>query len=695
MAVVTATKGTFSVKAYIGDNKTLLAFNFTSAAAAKNLAGFTIQCQPPAGAASYYLFNDLQFPTPATHAQVATEPANSSVNAPFQKFRWTHVTGATHQGLTPATGDYIYTVTPRYFDANASMQPLDASLSATLTVPVGPFQKGSLTLGFTRGYMQSQAFTHHFGLKALLKPTAKTLLFDTSAQAGTDNQNQPYTFADEYGWMGASARERVFTLLNKVLCTPTLTVDIFAYDFNEPDVLSIVLQLAAQGRCRIILDNATLHHNSSGTLPEDQFTTLFQQKAKAPAAILRGHFARFSHDKIFIISTNGTPTQVLTGSTNFSITGLYVNANHVLVFDDPTVAAHYSAVFNESWNDKTSATAFQATALSTTPFTYQSATVPNLSITFSPHTTADAATILQAIADRATAEASAPNGSVLFAVMQLTGSDTPVYNTLSALHANQSLFSYGISDAPAGTFLYTPGTKTGVLVTGKPSAVKLPPPFDQVPSVPGHEIHDKFLVCGLNGSDPVVYCGSSNLASGGENQNGDNLLAVHDPDVATAFAIEALLLVDHYAFLNRYATGSKSTPSTAAPTAKKSATAKPRTSAAHRVAPSTAALAAPKKKKAVATKAVKKTPAKKTTPRKTTATKKVVPKKTSPKKTPPKSPAPAKTTPAASPQPLMSQPQSKQQAALTAGVYLYTNDTWATRYFDLNDLHGLERELFG
>jgi hypothetical protein len=60
-------------------------------------------------------------------------------------------------------------------------------------------------------------------------------------------------------------------------------------------------------------------------------------------------------------------------------------------------------------------------------------------------------------------------------------------------------------------------------------------------------------VCGLNGPDPVVYCGSSNLASGGEAANGDNLLEIHDADVATAFAIEVLLLVDHYNFLDRYA----------------------------------------------------------------------------------------------------------------------------------------------
>src|SRR5216683_3894564 len=151
MAFVTGSKNSFTIKAYIGDNKTLLAFNFASAADAKNLAGFTIRCQPP-GQAAYYLWNDLQFQNPSQHAQVATEKPGSTVNAPIQKYRWIHVTGSNHQGLNPAVGEYTYTVTPRFFGANKSMKPLDASLSATVTVPVGPFKKGALALGFTRGY---------------------------------------------------------------------------------------------------------------------------------------------------------------------------------------------------------------------------------------------------------------------------------------------------------------------------------------------------------------------------------------------------------------------------------------------------------------------------------------------------------------------------------------------------------------
>jgi hypothetical protein len=507
----------------------------------------------------------LQFQNPSQHAQVAGQDPHATINAPIH--RWTHVPSTSHQGVVSVVGDYTYTVTPRYFDDQQRMQPLDESLSASVTMAVGPFRKGALALGFTRGYMQSQAFVHHFGAQALLQPSNRPLLFDTSSQAGTNSAGQSFTFDDEYAWMGATARQQIFAILNAVLNDESLQLKVFAYDLNEPDVLKILLALGKDGRVQIILDNASLHVSSGGkTTPEDAFTKQFQQVAKAPAAIVRGSFDRFSHDKIFIILKNGVATQVLTGSTNFSVTGLYVNANHVLVFDDATVANEYDKVFDESWQilkgTKTpsvkAASEFAATALATQPFSFWSPSVPKMSITFSPHSKTDAATILNALSARIKSEASASKGSVLFAVMQLTQSQTPVYETLKSLFGNTALYSYGISDSPGGTHLYAPGSKAGVLVTGKPGKTTLPAPFDQVPSPPGHEIHDKFVVCGLSGDDPVVYCGSSNLASGGEQANGDNLLEIHDEDVATVFAIEALLLVDHYNFLDRFSKAQQS-----------------------------------------------------------------------------------------------------------------------------------------
>ena len=41
------------------------------------------------------------------------------------------------------------------------------------------------------------------------------------------------------------------------------------------------------------------------------------------------------------------------------------------------------------------------------------------------------------------------------------------------------------------------------------------------------------------------------------------------------------------------------------------------------------------------------------------------------------------------------QPQEKQVAAVAHAMFLYTDDAWSLRYFDQNDLHFLEREVFG
>jgi len=708
-----ANKGSFTVKAYTGDNKTLLAFNFTNLNDAKNLAGFTISCALP-GQPAFYPFNFLTFENPGAHSQVAAELPKSLVNSPWQKYRFVDFAHAGANGGPLIAGDYVYTATPRYFDAHGSMQALDGTLSATVKVPVAPFTKGALTLGFSRGYMQSEAFSRKFGSKTAIQPANRGLEFDTTSVAGTV-AGASVTYDQIYSWAGATARTQVFNVLNQVLADPTLRLDVFAYDLNEPDVVEILLKLAAQKRVRVILDSAALHlTKGSNVAIEDLFTTAFKAVPGAASSILRGCFGRYSHDKVFIVSKGSQSVEVLTGSTNFSVFGIYVNANHVLVFKDADVAGYYEQVFEESWKilstvpppsgtmnpSSKSAAAFAATPLATSSFNSKTAGPGNMTIHVSPHTTSDVTTILNAIAARIGQEKTATKGNVLFAVMQLTNSDSPVYAALTALNKLTTLVSYGISDSPGGLKMYVPGSDTGILVTGKPSQTLLPPPFDQVPLLPGHEIHDKFVVCGLNGKDPVIYCGSSNLASGGEAENGDNLLEIHDADVATVFAIEALLLVDHYNFLDHYTTAknaaakktgakkaaAKTTPAGKAkkPATKKTAKKSPAKKSAGkktgartaslRVSPATAELRAPKKP---AKKAPKKT-AKKAT-----------------KKTVKKSAAPATAPGQVVGGKLVKQPQSLSDAATEAGMHLYTDDTWSQRYFNPGDLHCLDRELFG
>jgi hypothetical protein len=552
-----AAKGAFSVRAYGGDAKTLLAFNLDKPSA-KNLAGFTIFVTP-GEEEGYYLLNSLQYGDPAKHAQDHSLPPTSSINAPFAKFRWLHVPGQAHQGLTPYWGTYTYTVTPRYFDASGALTPLDPALSVSVSLLVQPFEKGAVKLGFTRGFTQSQAFVHHFGKGAAIQPKNRDLVFDTGEEAGCNAHGDSFTFVEEYEWSGFTARQRVFEILDDVVSDKSLHLDVLAYDLNEPDVMDRFLTLAKQGRIRILLDNAPLHTSKPGKPAwEDEFAKAFAKAAKKGAAIIRGHFKRFSHDKIFIVSKDGAAQTVLTGSTNFSVTGLYVNSNHVVVFEDAAVAGAYLNLFETIWQDEGKQPAWLKSEFSKKAYSFKTAGVPPTSITFSPHTEDYALSILQGIADRVAKEGKKAKGtgSVLFAVMQLDGSDSTVYKALADVHKNAKVFSFGISDTTSGIALYKPGSKGGVLVTGKPAGTVLPPPFDQVPGVGlGHQVHHKFVVCGFNSSDAVVYCGSSNLASGGEQANGDNLIAISDSDIATVFAIEAVALVDHFQFLDRCAKG--------------------------------------------------------------------------------------------------------------------------------------------
>jgi phosphatidylserine/phosphatidylglycerophosphate/cardiolipin synthase-like enzyme len=403
-------------------------------------------------------------------------------------------------------------------------------------------------------------------------------------------------------------------------------MDVFAYDLNEPDLLQIFLKLAKQGRIRVILDNATLHHASKpkkakkasaptkakkaakpkSPPPEDQFEALFKKAAKKPAEIQRGKFKRFAHDKVFVVrkKKDDTAIKVLTGSTNFSVTGMYVNSNHILVFNSPDVAETYAQIFDIVWDEGVTVK-FNKTPEAAKVFSFSGGGLPEMEITFSPHTKDDATKFLDNLVSRMEQEQKTKDGSILFAVMGVDTGSGPVLPALRELHADEKTFTYGISDSPGdGLRLYTPRQKTGVLVSGKPIGTTLPPPFDQVPQISlGHQVHHKFVVCGFNRDDATLYCGSSNLALGGEQENGDNLITIHDTDIATAFAIDALTLVDHFDFLDRSA----------------------------------------KKAKAPATKIKE---------------------------------------------------ASKQQQAVNAHWFLSTDDTWASPYYDDDDLRSVDRQLF-
>jgi len=113
-------------------------------------------------------------------------------------------------------------------------------------------------------------------------------------------------------------------------------------------------------RLRAIVDDSsktkkgvvTGHGSAEG--PETQATKRLVKSTGSNKDVTRTHFRNLQHNKIFIAKRDGKPFKVLTGSTNFSFRGLYIQANNVLVFDDPSVADLYAQVFELAFTDPAS-----------------------------------------------------------------------------------------------------------------------------------------------------------------------------------------------------------------------------------------------------------------------------------------------------------------------------------------------------
>jgi phosphatidylserine/phosphatidylglycerophosphate/cardiolipin synthase-like enzyme len=528
-AARTAPKG-ISLRAHRGSGSTLLAMDLAKDQL-KDFAGFALWRTAPGGHPEA-LVNRLSFDTHYTKDTTAEQRTWTPSNeAPFQKFRWTDFT----EGLP---GTYTYRATAMHFDRTGGLRE---GASAEARLELEPSAHGAYQLGFTRGYLSSQAYAERFK-NADVRPQPKTLDYD------------PAKFRAQYEWLGYHARRLLEATLDEAVKDKAVTVDALVFDFDDVETLH---RLEALGkRLRIVMDDSGEHQaepakpgKKAKAPPLELAARARLAKTAGAANVKTGHFARFAHCKVFVLRRNGVPYKVLTGSANFSVRGLYVQANNVLLFDDREVAAAYGKAFEQSFKDPTGAAPFNASDVARQWHTFQGAGVRNVQVAFSPHkdSTAFLGPVAQAM--------DGAKKSVLFAVMQMAGGG-PVMDALRNLRGKGDVFSYGITqtyddqdDSKSGVQVEKPDGSTGALATFAALDKHVPANFRKEWSGgPGQVIHHKFIVCDAGTPQGVVFTGSSNLADGGEEANGDNLIAIRDPATVDAFAVEAIRLFDHYHF---------------------------------------------------------------------------------------------------------------------------------------------------
>ncbi|MCF6130899.1 phospholipase D-like domain-containing protein [Flavobacterium wongokense] len=550
-----------SVRAYKGDAMTLLAFDLIPSLR-DNIAGFTIRYGLKGSIERYYIYNRLTFPATITTNAPANEK-NSTLYAPIQKFNWVHVPNTNVNTQQAVFGNYVYEITPRYLQGT-TLLPLDATLTVTIEINVSPFDMKQTKVGFTRGFVSSVAYAKRFNVNNnKVRPDETTLLFDITEKADTASrwndttrhyEDVDYTFEEQHKWLGWQARQRILDFLDAIINDPNLSLKVLAYDLDEPEICKRFLTLAQEGRLKIILDNdgtAVGDHGNPNSF-EGNFETEFNAVKTGNSAIVRGHYKGLAHCKVFImLDAAGVPLRVLTGSTNFSTNGLYVNSNHVVIFDNTNIAGIYNTLFENSFSEA-KIDGLKGKEPTVLDYDFNEPGMPKMTVTFAPHSKPDAQRIFDRIKDRIT---KAGNTDLLFAIMK-DRSASAILDAVKTQLKNPNIFTYGITDTISKdavdyeVFLYKPNNYNGIRVAGRGTANVLPPPFGTVAKIDGYAIHHKFIVVNFRGTDPVVYCGSSNLAFSPEQKNGDNLIEIHDDDVVTAFAVEALRLVDHFHWRN-------------------------------------------------------------------------------------------------------------------------------------------------
>ena len=117
--------------------------------------------------------------------------------------------------------NYTYEVTAMYFDAKGN---LTAGAKADAVVVENPNLFPKMTIGFTRGYLSSQAYAAQFKNKDI-RPQPKSLDYDASS------------YEKQYEWVGFHARKLIFDFLNDCINDSNCSVDLFAYDLDEPDFI--------------------------------------------------------------------------------------------------------------------------------------------------------------------------------------------------------------------------------------------------------------------------------------------------------------------------------------------------------------------------------------------------------------------------------------------------------------------------
>lgn len=347
------------------------------------------------------------------------------------------------------------------------------------------------------------------------------------------------------------------------------------YELTDPELIDALKK--SKGSVEVILSNAdTTEENDEGKQQkvydgtnERTRADLHKALGKAVHDRLLPKGAYIGHNKFVVyVSKSGKPKAVLTGSTNWTPTGLCAQSNNILVIEDDAIASRYLDYWNRLLDDDAKQEPeFRADNAKTPPDLRLAKKQGDVRVWFSPNTKQktkpaksppsppDMADVFQAIS-------SARHGALFLLFSAGAPSILQQLTDVSKERskAGQTFFVRGaISDAKTASqfatriyndsLLKAPNT----LITG---IAGIPDQFsywEKELAKLGHAvIHDKILVIDPFSDDCVVVTGSHNLGYKASYSNDENLCIIRgNRAIAEAYTAHVLDVVNHYNWRNK------------------------------------------------------------------------------------------------------------------------------------------------
>jgi len=487
----TSAKG-FTVQAIAGTYVVLLGFDLPRQDCA-GLLGFAIGRTDQTEHQHRWLNSGITFPNMS-----AGPNGEMGTNLfPIQKFRWGDYTAKPNHS-------YTYTVQAMYGKPGA----LEVGDSVIVDVQTeDPLHVGSdgHQVHFNRSCAASQAYVAKFGDK--------------------DPSEVPGAFA----WLSRGLEESLLAFIGRAT-DETYSLHLSVYEFQKDEFLEALRQAVDRNvHVEIVYDAVPI-----STGPHQENEDAIHKHQLEAVSHPRTHTS-ISHNKFIVLSQNGQPLAVWTGSTNFTGGAIYGQANVGHAIENKDLAATYLQWHQSLLHDPVRATSISnAEQFSPVPPTG----TPKLYHIFSPRSTLVAITTCGQLIH---------NAQHLVCFTAPFGLDSKLNDVLD--DPQNTFLTFGLLNRADNKVEAMHRTAKDRFVT--PARIQTRLDQFQIESLHhrGVYIHTKYMLIDPLSSAPLVVTGSANFSRNSSVHNDENQLVItQQPAVADVYLGEFMRLYEHYRF---------------------------------------------------------------------------------------------------------------------------------------------------